>query len=898
MKIYLENETNFKNNGLGFLTDCLSAIVTEELNGEYNLTLTYPLNSTMSKYLVLGNIIKCKVKNQKEQLFKIKQIDKNYSLISVYATHIFYNLLDNFIEDAAPTNLDPASACNWILNKTTYSNNFSAYSDISEIASARYVRRNPVECIIGDQKNSMINLYGAEIERDNFLIKLLSRRGSDNHVKLTFGKNIKEIEITTDITQLYTKILPIGFDGLMLPEKYVDSPLINNYPTPKIRKYEFSDIRYDPSDPEAYQTLTEAYQALRNAVNSLYDAGIDKPSINIKVDWLELSKTQEYYNQYSAIETVNLGDTITADILGVKYETRVIKTQYNPLTDRIDVYEIGNFKPSFQNTVNSIAESVENVNVNSILSQAKDTATALITSAMGGYVYKTQNELYIMDTNNPNTAKKVWRWNLNGLGYSNTGINGPYGIAMTQDGSIVADFITSGKINTNLIEGYNSLTASVNKLVALTDYIRTKSSNNKLMLENTAASYGAINKLSIKGTDIMPLYPGMTFPGDLTYPGTLTMYELIVDNSGELNDNSEHVYIQSPIALRKYNGTYDEIIVENNVAFCIQRIGIDSSNNLYILDEPINHYIGPATIPTYKGTTYIYLRYFSTAIFECEYIIQNDLTNNFATKSETQATINITDKLNLQVQNKCGKDEVVNQLNISKDAILIKGNRFLLEADNLKIDQLGNIYLNNGSKVIGGDGLLTNLQFVSGNELQFLGFSPYDTIGGTISDNNYSNIIINASIPNNFTIMSAIITLIHSPVNYYDGFNNSDKYFWGYSRKIKAYKTLDLQNYYKKAAIFSSYYKEGSGNLQEIENSFGTNGFTASTPSDSSHNTETVYSLDIKSELTTGWNRIVLQSADDMPYNSDFEQNAVVCSEKTGSAIAVLNILGYTSFEN
>ena len=107
-----------------------------------------------------------------------------------------------------------------------------------------------------------------------------------------------------------------------------------------------------------------------------------------------------------------------------------------------------------------------------------------------------------------------------------------------------------------------------------------------------------------------------------------------------------------------------------------------------------------------------------------------------------------------------------------------------------------------------------------------------------------------------------------------------------------------MQNYYKKAAIFSSYYKEGSGNLQEIENSFGTNGFTASTPSDSSHNTETVYSIDIKSELTTGWNRIVLQSADDMPYNSDFEQNAVVCSEKTGSAIAVLNIIGYTSFED
>ena len=106
-------------------------------------------------------------------------------------------------------------------------------------------------------------------------------------------------------------------------------------------------------------------------------------------------------------------------------------------------------------------QSVNEINPTSILEQAQNNATELITTAMGGYVYKTQNELYIMDNADPLLAQKVWRWNINGLGYSSTGINGTYGLAMTMDGSIVADFITSGHLNTNVIEGYGSLTLQV-----------------------------------------------------------------------------------------------------------------------------------------------------------------------------------------------------------------------------------------------------------------------------------------------------------------------------------------------------------------------------------------------------------------------------------------------------
>lgn len=96
----------------------------------------------------------------------------------------------------------------------------------------------------------------------------------------------------------------------------------------------------------------------------------------------------------------------------------------------------------------AIKKAVESiVPASSILNQAVANATALITTAMGGYVYKTNSELYIMDTDDPKTAQKVWRWNINGLGYSSTGINGKYGLAMTMDGSIVADYIKGGVLS-------------------------------------------------------------------------------------------------------------------------------------------------------------------------------------------------------------------------------------------------------------------------------------------------------------------------------------------------------------------------------------------------------------------------------------------------------------------
>ena len=454
MKIYMSNTTDFNNNGLGFLTDAISCIIDDEINGNYQLTMEYIKDGNLAEYLVEENIIKCAVADGTEQLFRIKIVQKNFKTIVITAYHIFYDLLNNFLEDTYPQNLNGVSFLNHILNNTSFATNFTANSNISDTKSARYVRKNPVIAIMGDIDNSMVNLFGGELKRDNFTINFLTRIGNNNGVKLLFGKNITGIDVTVDITNVATRVMPQGFDGLLLPEKYVDSPLINNYPTPKIVKLEFNDVKYDPDSTETgvYTDINDAYDALRAKVQEQYTNGLDKPQININVDWIELSKTNEYKN-YTNLEKVNIGDTITANILDMDYETRVIATKYDALEERIINFQIGTFKPSIDSRINKIALEVEETLPTSILEEAQANATNLITSAMGGYVYKTQSELFIMDTNNPNTATKVWRWNLNGLGYSSNGINGPYNLAMTMDGKIVADFITTGSLSADRVSG-------------------------------------------------------------------------------------------------------------------------------------------------------------------------------------------------------------------------------------------------------------------------------------------------------------------------------------------------------------------------------------------------------------------------------------------------------------
>ncbi|MED3222981.1 phage tail spike protein, partial [Bacillus thuringiensis] len=183
---------------------------------------------------------------------------------------------------------------------------------------------------------------------------------------------------------------------------------------------------------------------------------VDQPKASYNVKFQELSQTEEY-KDYKHLQSVYMADTVTVEHQedGINIKAKVIAYKYDPIKKEYLDITIGNFKESFTDVsgrVDLVQEELSNM-PSSILDAAKANATSLINSGFGGHVRFYPDRVLIMDTKDEKSAKKVWQWNLNGLGYSSTGVNGPYGTAITSDGRIVADFITAGTLSGNLVQG-------------------------------------------------------------------------------------------------------------------------------------------------------------------------------------------------------------------------------------------------------------------------------------------------------------------------------------------------------------------------------------------------------------------------------------------------------------
>lgn len=451
---------NFNNNGLGILKDCISAKVCEVLNGEFNINITYPVGGYLYPNLVEDNIIVTDVGYGKRQAFRIKNVNKRLDNIEVYATHIFYDLNDNLIEDIYPKGQTGETVINYILSHAQYEHNFIGYSNITKTSTARYIRKNLVESLIGEDSNSFINRWGGEIIRDNYNITMVNKRGVANGMQIRYAKNLTGIEFQIDRTTVGTRIMPKAFDGILLPEKYIDSPNIDIYPHPIIKIIEYSDLKLATESGEGFASKTELYQAMRERVQEEFKNEIDKPTITTTVNFVELANTKEY-QEYKELEKLNIGDysTVYVPHLNINVTQRVYKTIYDAILGKFVEFEMGYVKSNYITQIIKSEANMNEVVLPSIVEQAAKESTEQVNyqieeqvnAALAGYVYKTKEALYVMDSSSLNGARKIYRWSKLGLTYSNNGMNGPYETVMSQEGEINADFIKSGTIDPKLI---------------------------------------------------------------------------------------------------------------------------------------------------------------------------------------------------------------------------------------------------------------------------------------------------------------------------------------------------------------------------------------------------------------------------------------------------------------
>lgn len=439
---------------------CTSAIITEELNGEYSFDGVFRISSTFPKQLYDMLAEESILKIDEEygtEYFRIAKVIKTTKNVTVFARHItISDILTLWCEDVRPTELNGAGAIAWIYDNAIGKKILTVNSDIGDTSTAYYVNKNVYEALF-TADNSFLNRWGGEVYRRGFNLSINKKIGKDRGVTIRSKKNLTGFEANTTVDSLKTRIYPHGYDGITIEEKFIDSEYINNYARIYTSLEKFEDIKVNGENVEdGFETLEEAQEELKKRVKLMYEVDkVDLLTATYRISFIELSKTEEYKN-YSILEETWLGDTIEVieDNLGVNISVRVLKRKYDVLKQRRTETELSNKdikeKPP---TIQQIVTEIEKrPTTDTILQIAKEQATAILNAGINGYVVVNKNEILIMDTEDKNTATKVWRMNVNGIGYSSTGYYGTYGTAITMEGQIVADFITTGVLNANLIK--------------------------------------------------------------------------------------------------------------------------------------------------------------------------------------------------------------------------------------------------------------------------------------------------------------------------------------------------------------------------------------------------------------------------------------------------------------
>lgn len=453
--LFEKDTTDFSTNGIGRLSDAISCTVTLEANGGYELAMTYPMTGEHFTDIQMDSIIVAKPDGRRNnQAFRVYKISKPLNgQVAINAEHISYQLSQIPVSPFSATSA--ADALTGLKNHAAVDCPFTFWTDKASSGDFAVAVPVSIRSTLGGTEGSLLDVYGGEYDFDMYTVRLYEKQGQDNGVSIRYGKNLMDLTQEESISNTITGIMPYWTDSdgnvVTLDSKVVMSDAAENYPYPRIAVIDFSsEIESQPTQPQLQQAAEDYIE--RN--------NIGVPSISLSVSFAQLWQTEEY-KDIAPLEEVAVFDTVTVQFeeLGVDAKAEIRKTVYDVLLDRYNSVEIGDARSNLSTTIAEQQEKIDKVPTTTAMQHAIQNATELITGNKGGYLifrYDANGQPYemlIMDTPDINTATKVWRWNQGGLGYSENGYDGPYTTAITQDGAIVADFITAGTMLANIIHG-------------------------------------------------------------------------------------------------------------------------------------------------------------------------------------------------------------------------------------------------------------------------------------------------------------------------------------------------------------------------------------------------------------------------------------------------------------
>ena len=297
----------------------------------------------------------------RDQPFRIYRVVPELTKVTVYARHIFYDLLDNMVKSLKPSpSAVGASVVQSLSSACLSEHGFTFYSDLTSAAEeVEWENINPVEAMLGE--GGLVEKYGAELARAWFDVFLVKRVGVDSGVQIREKKNLLGISYDVDATDVVTRIMPTGEDTdgnlLYLPEVYIDSPNISAYPHPKWIHLAVSEAREvlqdgDSSGEQEAKTKNQCYDEMRKAVQAEYDKGCDLPTVTLKVDFVNCADTEEY-RQYGFLQNIYLGDSVrvVAPRVGVSVSMRMTQYAYDCLTKRYTSVTLGTVSDTLEGSL-------------------------------------------------------------------------------------------------------------------------------------------------------------------------------------------------------------------------------------------------------------------------------------------------------------------------------------------------------------------------------------------------------------------------------------------------------------------------------------------------------------------------------------------------------------------
>lgn len=444
IKLFGINDKSFSSNGDKVILPT-RAIVHKADNESFYLdmetNLEYANDLTSNRIIVAPT-------PQGEQAFRILNVEKSKSKIKLKANHVFYDTKNYLIADSYVVDKNCNDALDHLNNATDNVSPFTTISDIQTTNSFRCVRKSLYEAI-----EVVIERWGGHLYRDNFTFGVKSSLGKDNGVTIRYGKNIKEIQAQYNWDNVVTKLMPVGKDGLLLDDLYVYSQTQYDIPYTKAINFDQNEIVQDDyvdseGNPDETAYHTALLQNLREQAQ-LYVNNNCIPKVN--------------YTLKANVEKISdIGDTIEVidERLGINILTNLISYDYDCILGKYTELEFGNFRKKLNTLTSTIQQQTQtlieenNATIQITLGEELEQAQDKIWGALGSsYCIYEGDKILIVDTLPKENATNVIMINNGGIGFSQSGINGPFQSAWTIDNVLNMEQINVINLTADLIKG-------------------------------------------------------------------------------------------------------------------------------------------------------------------------------------------------------------------------------------------------------------------------------------------------------------------------------------------------------------------------------------------------------------------------------------------------------------